>query len=77
MQSNPCSSGECAGLWSPSNGWIIIKRNQLQELSSFAGILLHEALHAKGLSDVSRDFEFQLTQLAGQLAERLLKQTVS
>jgi hypothetical protein len=77
MQSNPCSSGECAGLWSPSNGWIIIKRNQLQELSSFAGILLHEALHAKGLSDVSRDFEFQLTQLAGQLAERLLNQTVS
>lgn len=74
MQSNPYSSRETAGLWDSANGWIIVKRTELRTLSSFAGTLLHEALHAKyALSDVSRDFEMFLTQLAGQLAARLLK----
>jgi hypothetical protein len=76
MQCNPCSSRETAGLWDPNNGWIIVKRTELRNLSSFAGTLLHEALHAKhGLSDVSRDFETYLTQLAGQLAARILNPT--
>ena len=76
MQSSPYSSRDAAGLWDPNNGWIIVKRTELRTLSSFAGTLLHEALHAKyALSDVSRDFETYLTQLAGQLAARLLNPT--
>ena len=76
MQSNPYSSRDTIGLWDPNNGWIIIKRTQLSQLSSFAGTLLHEALHAKyALSDVSRDFESHLTQLAGNLAARILTPT--
>jgi hypothetical protein len=76
MRSNPYSSRETAGLWDPNNKWIIIKRTELRSLSSFAGTLLHEALHAKyALSDVSRDFETHLTQLAGQLAARIISPT--
>jgi hypothetical protein len=76
MRSNPYSSRETAGLWNPNNKWIIIKRTELRSLSSFAGTLLHEALHAKyALSDVSRDFETHLTQLAGQLAARIISPT--
>ena len=73
MQSNPYSARDTLGLWDGNEGWIIIKRSELKSLSSFAGTLLHEALHAKyDLSDVSRDFESYLTYLAGDLAARLL-----
>lgn len=73
MQPDLYSSRDSVGLWDPQNGWIIIKRTELRELASFAGTLLHEALHAKyALSDVSRDFETHLTELAGNLAARLL-----
>lgn len=76
MQSHPYSSRDTAGLWDPNNGWIIVKRTELRSLPSFAGTLLHEALHAKyALSDVSREFETYLTELAGQLAARLLNAT--
>lgn len=73
MRYDPFSSRDTIGLWDPSPGWIIIKRTELCSLASFAGILLHEVLHAKyALSDVSRDFEMHLTELAGNLAARIL-----
>lgn len=73
MRRDPYASGETVGLWDGNEGWIIIKRSQLQSLSRFAGTLLHEALHAKyDLSDVSRDFESHLTELAGNLAARVI-----
>ncbi|MFM9965342.1 MAG: ATP-binding protein [Planctomycetaceae bacterium] len=76
MQSNPYSSKETVGLWVSQDGWIIVKRSELKSLSSFAGTLLHEAIHAKyGVSDVSRDFEHYLTVLSGTLAARLLNVT--
>ena len=66
MHSDPYSSRDTMGLWDPSNCWIIVKRTQVRELPLFAGTLLHEAMHAKyALSDVSREFESCLTQLAG------------
>jgi hypothetical protein len=69
MRKDQYSSRETKGLWDAAKGWIIIKRSELRSLESFAGILLHEALHAKFLvSDVSRDFETQLTELCGKLA---------
>lgn len=38
---------ETVGLWEPENeNRILIKRNQLNELNSYAGTLLHECAHA-------------------------------
>jgi hypothetical protein len=73
MRRDPYASIDTIGLWDGNEGWIIIKRSQLQKLSDFAGTLLHEALHAKyELSDVSRDYESYLTRLVGDLASRLI-----
>lgn len=78
MQKDQYSSRETAGLWDPSKGCIIIKRSELRSLESFAGTLLHEALHAKFfLSDVSRDFETHLTALCGKLAAVALSKSSS
>ena len=78
MQKDQYSSRETKGLWDGTEGWIIIKRSELRSLESFAGILLHEVLHAKFLlSDVSRDFETQLTELCGKLAAVALTQTAT
>jgi len=75
MSSGAFLAQETLGLWDSANGWIIVKRSLLQSLESYAGILLHEALHAKfALVDVSRDFEHYLTELCGQLAAKMLKE---
>ena len=51
----------------------LIKRNQLNELNSYAGTLLHECAHAiSGASDVSRDFETELTNVIGCIANKLI-----
>jgi hypothetical protein len=75
MSSGTFSTRETSGLWDPANGWIIIKRTVLQSLEAYAGTLLHEALHAKfALVDVSRDFEFYLTELCGRLAAKMIQE---
>lgn len=62
------------GVWEPSTGTIIILRNQLSDLESYAGTLLHETAHAiSGASDVSREFEMALTKFIGHLASAALK----
>ncbi len=59
-------SRETVGCWDPTNGWVIVKRSQLRSLRDFAGVLLHELVHAKyGAVDVTREFELHLTHLAG------------
>ncbi len=73
MRSDCSGLRETVGLWMPKKGWIIIHRSQLKSLQQFAGTLLHEAIHAKyNVLDVSREFESQLTSLAGSLAEKFL-----
>ncbi len=60
---------EAAGVWEPKLGRIVIKRDQLASLESFAGTLLHEVAHAaSGASDVSAGFEDALTTEAGRVA---------
>lgn len=57
---------ETVGLWQPQEKRILVKRCQLQSLNKYAGTLLHECSHAKsGASDVSRDFEAELTRTIG------------
>ncbi len=60
---------EAVGVFEPLTMRVIIKRNQLKNISAFAGTLLHETAHAKsGASDVSREFEMELTNLLGLIA---------
>ncbi|MFH0955316.1 MAG: ATP-binding protein [Candidatus Micrarchaeota archaeon] len=61
-----------AGLWDYPN--IIIQRDQLKDLQTYAGVLLHEATHAtSGTSDVSREFEDALTEIIGKIALQTLE----
>ena len=63
-----------AGLWDSSDQQIIIKRNQLSNLRSFAGVLLHEIAHAKsGCPDVDGDFEVMLSDFLGQITADRIK----
>ena len=67
MQRDNDTFSPTTGLWDGSR--IIIKRSQLQNLSTLLGTVLHEIAHAKsGASDVTRDFETELTRILGQLA---------
>lgn len=65
------SFSEASGLWDGTN--IIIKRNQLKNLEAYAGTLLHETAHAlSGSSDVSREFELELTKVIGLISSNKL-----
>ncbi len=73
MLMNNATFREAEGLWQPSSGQIIIKRSKLRNVSEYAGVLIHEAAHALGFtSDVSVEFEEELTRLLGIIASRIL-----
>jgi hypothetical protein len=65
---------EAVGVWQPAEGWIIVKRSQLQSLADFAATILHELSHAlSGSPDLSLEFEQQLTaELGGIVARNIL-----
>lgn len=64
---------ETVGLWDAAEGLVIIKRSQLKNLSSFAGTLVHECIHARsGYDDVSRGFEGALTNTIGDIIKGVL-----
>lgn len=63
---------EATGLWEEISGRIIIKRDQLKSLKIYSGTLLHEIAHAKsGFSDVSGEFEQELTSTIGSIVEKI------
>lgn len=65
---------EACGVWEEHEKRIVIKRDQLRDLVSFAGTLLHETSHAiSGASDITIEFENELTHLLGKLSETNLK----
>jgi len=65
---------EASGLWEGYNQRIIIKRDQLKNLESYAGTLLHEIAHAiSGASDISKEFENELINLLGKVSIENLK----
>jgi hypothetical protein len=65
---------EVVGLWEPQEQRIVIRRDQLHDITSFAGTLLHEATHAlTGADDVSFEFEQGLTQNLGKVAAVAIK----
>ena len=60
------------GLW--DGRIIIIKREQLDSLDSFADTLLHEVAHAEsGCPDVDRDFESKLSEYLGDISAKIIK----
>jgi len=64
---------EREGVWEESTGRVIIKRSQLKGIEKYAGTLLHEVAHVtSGTSDVSREFEDELTRLLGIISSRAL-----
>ncbi len=66
------SGMEAVGVWEQSEGRIVVKRDQLKNLESYAGTLLHETAHAvSGAGDVSREFESELTGIIGQISTNL------
>lgn len=75
MKKERASFVEAAGVWEPSTGIIIIKKDQLRSVEEYAGTLLHETAHAmSGASDVSRDFEHQLTSLIGLIISKTMRE---
>ena len=65
---------EAVGVWEPAESRIIVKRSQLQSLADFAGTVLHELSHAlSGASDMSLEFEQQLTKELGGIVARNIK----
>jgi len=73
MRVDASGTAEVAGLWDEGQGRIVIKRDQLRGLSTYAGTLLHEVTHARSQTlDVSSDFENALTHTLGAVAARSL-----
>lgn len=65
---------EATGLWEPKEHRIVIKREELGSLDSYAGTLLHEVAHAaSGTPDVSAGFEDALTAETGKVASAAIE----
>ncbi len=62
---------DAGGIWEPGTGRIIIKRTVLNSVESYAGTLLHEAVHAlSGAKDMTIDFENELTDMIGKVSAK-------
>lgn len=62
------------GLWQPENKTIYILRENLKSISKYAGVLIHECVHAMTeTSDVTREFENNLTVVIGYIVEQFFK----
>ena len=73
MRTETFNHHEASGIWESATGRIIIKRDQLQDLASYAGTLLHETAHAtSGSTDITEEFEQELTKLLGKTAKNAL-----
>lgn len=63
---------DAAGLWDGER--ITVKRSTLSDLDTYAGVLLHEAAHAKGgRDDMTLGFENDLTGMLGMVAVQALR----
>lgn len=69
MRSEAHGYAEACGVWEEHEKRIVIRRDQLRDIVSFAGTLLHEAAHAiSGASDITIEFENELTHFLGKLS---------
>lgn len=69
MRADFVTGVDAVGLWDSESSCIVVRKDQLAELDTFAGTLLHEIVHvATGFDDVTRDFENALTETMGKAA---------
>jgi len=67
------TSTDTGGVWDADLQAIVVKRDCLETVARYAGVLLHEAAHATtGTPDVSRAFENVLTRFLGLVSARAL-----
>jgi hypothetical protein len=67
------TGNQVLGLWEQAERRIVIRRDQLSTLASYAGTLLHEIGHmTSGATDGSLDFESELSRLLGMAAAAAL-----
>jgi len=75
MRVETASFREATGLWEAAEERIIIKRTQLRSLREYSATLLHEIAHARSrTSDISREFEDELTSLLGLISSNVVLQ---
>jgi hypothetical protein len=73
MRKDLFSEVETLGCWDGQSNSLVLSRRTLKSISEYSGTLIHELIHAKtGEDDVTRAFETSLTQVIGELCERLL-----
>lgn len=71
MRPETGSFSEACGLWTGTE--IIVKRSELASVESYASTLLHEIAHARsGATDVTIEFEQELTLFLGKVASRAM-----
>lgn len=69
MRLDESGAGQVVGVWDPSNGQIVIRRDQLGAPEWWCGTLLHELEHAaSGAGDCTFAFEEGLTTRLGVIA---------
>ena len=62
------------GIWESAERRIVIRRDQLSGIASYAGTLLHEIGHmATGASDGTLEFEQVLSELLGRVTATVLR----
>ena len=67
---------ETMGCWDPQSRAVVISRQCLSAVDTFAGVLIHELIHARtGFEDVSREFEYALTDAIGKLCQAAIAHT--
>jgi hypothetical protein len=73
MRTDTVGYQEASGIWEPGTQRVIVKRDRLTGVRTYASTLLHETAHAtSGATDVSEEFERELTELIGAIAEEVL-----
>lgn len=76
MRQDFLTGSDALGLWDAETRSIVIRRDQLKNLAAFAGTLLHELAHAGGgHTDVTREFEEDLTRLLGLTAAAAVRES--
>lgn len=74
MRPDDYTGNDAAGLWISDEKKIIIHRNQLQRVDTFAGTFIHELIHAMtDTDDRTLEFEHELTNALGKLSVLLIK----
>lgn len=64
---------EVVGVWDPTSGRVIVRRDQLANPRSYCATLLHELGHARShATDASLEFEVELTRIIGSVTTEAL-----